>query len=421
MELNKPWNDGGNLTVTYDGSGDGSAIFSSDINTGAERSMEVSFVDMSRNVVIVRTVKQAANQISQETYTRLTYIESTGTQYINTGYVVQEDDVIEMYYIAETQTSADKCLFGVYGDNGNLFVSIYSNTAYIRFGSTSSATIASSRTKYALTLKKSSATIDTSAASPNFASMPQYPLYLFACNNKDISVIMYGICQTTGIKISKENGDVIKNFVPAKRNSDGKKGMLDLVSGNFFVNEGTGSNFLFGNEIKITDNYEVIDYIAFDEDKIYDTGVYGNEETKIDVLFKRTDTSGADYLFGVSYGDRITGYLTSSGYWRYGSAAPTFNTNNKYINHGIVTPGKTTISSISKTFTVGSAFQTSSTIPIGGYKSSPEVVPTYQGYIYYFRMWHGGECVVDFVPCRRLSDGVEGFWDCVTQRFIEPM
>lgn len=43
-ELVKPWNDGGNLTVTYDGSGDGSAIFSSNSYEGIDREMEVHFV-----------------------------------------------------------------------------------------------------------------------------------------------------------------------------------------------------------------------------------------------------------------------------------------------------------------------------------------------------------------------------------------
>ena len=59
-ELIKQWNDGGNLSVTYDGSGDGEAVFTSEENTGAERTMEVSFVDASRNLIVVRTVRQAA-------------------------------------------------------------------------------------------------------------------------------------------------------------------------------------------------------------------------------------------------------------------------------------------------------------------------------------------------------------------------
>ena len=43
-ELVKPWNDGGSLSVTYDGYGDGSAIFSSDQYEGIDREMEVHFV-----------------------------------------------------------------------------------------------------------------------------------------------------------------------------------------------------------------------------------------------------------------------------------------------------------------------------------------------------------------------------------------
>ena len=57
-ELVKPWNDGGSLTATYEGSGDGSAVFSSDVAEGLDREMSVAFVDASRQVNVARTVKQ---------------------------------------------------------------------------------------------------------------------------------------------------------------------------------------------------------------------------------------------------------------------------------------------------------------------------------------------------------------------------
>lgn len=355
-----------------------------------------------------------------ETYTLLSFIECTGEQYINTDYIVQEDDVIDMFYIAELQTGTDKCLFGAYGDNGHLFTSIYSNTAYIRFGSTVSSTISNARTKYVISLKKGSATIDSSSISPNFESMPQYPLYLFANNNRDKSVNMYGICRTMGFKISKTSGDIVMNLKPCKRDSDGKVGMLDIVSGKFFTNLGTGADFIGGNEMKIPDNYELLEYIAFDNDKIYNTAIYGNERINIEVMFKRTDTSGSDYLFGCSSGSRITAYLTYSGYWRYGSGYPTFNTENKNLQYAVVTPGKTTVCGVARTFSVGGAFQTSYPIPIGGHTPSSGIpTATYQGYVYFFRMKEDGVYIADFVPCKRVSDGVEGFWDCVSQTFIE--
>lgn len=43
-KLIKPWQDGGNLYVTYEGDGDGSAVFSSDAYEGIDREMEVLFV-----------------------------------------------------------------------------------------------------------------------------------------------------------------------------------------------------------------------------------------------------------------------------------------------------------------------------------------------------------------------------------------
>lgn len=55
-ELVKPWNDGGSLSVTYDGDRDGSATFSSDIAEGLDREMEVRFVGGGAS--LTRKVKQ---------------------------------------------------------------------------------------------------------------------------------------------------------------------------------------------------------------------------------------------------------------------------------------------------------------------------------------------------------------------------
>ena len=57
-ELVKPWNDGGSLTATYEGSGDGSAIFSSDVAEGLDREMIVVFRDGGGIITIERKVKQ---------------------------------------------------------------------------------------------------------------------------------------------------------------------------------------------------------------------------------------------------------------------------------------------------------------------------------------------------------------------------
>lgn len=57
-ELVKPWNDGGSLSVAYEGDGDGSAVFSSDVAEGLDREMIVVFRDGGRTVAVERKVKQ---------------------------------------------------------------------------------------------------------------------------------------------------------------------------------------------------------------------------------------------------------------------------------------------------------------------------------------------------------------------------
>lgn len=57
-ELVKPWNDGGSLSVAYEGDGDGSAVFSSDVAEGLDREMIVVFRDGGRTVAVERKVLQ---------------------------------------------------------------------------------------------------------------------------------------------------------------------------------------------------------------------------------------------------------------------------------------------------------------------------------------------------------------------------
>lgn len=420
-ELVKQWENGGSLSVTYEGSGDGSAVITSTPNGGAQRSMSVVFVDASGALRVVREVRQAAGEIVTDTYTRLTYIECNGNQYINTGYVVQEDDVIEMYYISTSSSSADKALFGVAESGNGIWTTIYSNTAYIRFGSTSSVSISNARMRYKLSLRKGKVDIDGSASSPVFAALPTIPLYVFASNNNNSSVNMYGYCRSIGFKISKASGEVVMELKPCKRDSDGKVGMLDLVSGQFFVSAGS-EDFVAGAEMQMGNDHEPIDYVTFDADKLFDAGII--ESTyKIEVLFERTNTSGTPYLYGIvtsPHTASVTAYLTSSGSWRWGSTYRGFTSNTTKMYKVEISNGTFVGDFSSVTFSKSAPFTTLDTLVVGGYRgTSGGTYKQYRGYLYYFRIKEGDNVIADWYPCRRKSDGEEGFWDCVTQKFIE--
>lgn len=358
-----------------------------------------------------------------ETYTRLTYIEATGKQYINTGYVVQEDDVIDMYYISTSTSSADKALFGVVEDGNGLWTTIYSNTAYIRFGSTASVTISNARMRYKLSLRKGKMDIDGSTASPVFTALPTIPLYVFASNNNNNNANMYGYCRSMGFKITKTSGEVVMDLKPCKRDSDGKIGMLDIVSGQFFASE-TDTEFIGGAEMQMGNDYEPIDYVTFNADKIFDAGII-KSTYKIEVLFERTNTSGTPYLYGFvtsPHTASVTAYLTSGGSWRWGSTYRGFTSNTAKMYKVEITNGTFVGDFTSSSFTKSSAFTTTDTLVVGGYRgTSGSTTKQYKGYIYYFRILEGSTVIADWHPCKRKSDGVEGFWDTISQTFIGPL
>ena len=445
-ELVKQWDDGGSLTATYEGSGDGSAVFSSDEYEGIDRTMPVFF--KGGGLSVERLVRQegirerfvtADGKVfcildggrfgvlksgfepeeppTMETYTRLTYIECTGAQYINTGYVVQEDDVIECYYDVTELSKADKFLFGSFDSNA-VWLSIYNYTAYSRFGSGTTTTTNYAYRNHYVKMQKEAVQFDTETSELTYEAMPSTPLFVFARRNTSGNAGAFFVGRCMMFKISNADNVVIE-LRPAKRDSDGKVGMLDLVSGQFYASEGE-ADFLGGNEIRITEGYELIDSVSCNKDKRFDTGFYGNSETYIEVMFQRTLTSSAAYLFGCTQGDRLTGYLSSSsGSWRYGSGNPTFATATMKIYKGVVTPGKTSVDDTSKTFSF-TEFTTSYTLPVAGYKASSDTITKhFVGYLYYFRMWYGDALLLDWYPCKRLSDNEQGFWDCVSQTFVE--
>lgn len=76
-ELIKKWNDGGSLTVTYGGNGNGSAIFSSDINEGVDREMSINF--NGDGITVGRIVKQEGKRLRFRCKDGLFLLKNGGT------------------------------------------------------------------------------------------------------------------------------------------------------------------------------------------------------------------------------------------------------------------------------------------------------------------------------------------------------
>lgn len=211
--------------------------------------------ELPKNTIDVVDYKIYGNSVQlllPEEYQQVEYIESTGTQYIDTGYVVQEDDELELdYKITQLSQEGDKMLFGSKRDisGGGIWVETYGsvNKWYVRFGQTTSTSLESVSSQYegTLKIKKNEFIINgTKVLSLSFDSMPTTSLELFGRTNES-EVLMGSYVQIRNFKITR-NSEIIRQFIPCYRKSDNVIGMYEIIENKFYTNQGTGT-FLKGN------------------------------------------------------------------------------------------------------------------------------------------------------------------------------
>lgn len=188
-------------------------------------------------------------------YTFLDYITATGTQYIDTGILAGSDIKAEVKF-KPTNTSSAYCALGgrdfSSGDNRNAFgiwANVSGRTRFDFQSNSVSSTLGSSTTNWNIAIKDGvknyfNGTQEENNTTATFASTRN--MYLFGMlSGSSVTGNMDG--SIAYCKIWKA-GVLVRDFIPAKRNSDSVVGMYDTVSGQFYTNAGTG-DFTAGTPI----------------------------------------------------------------------------------------------------------------------------------------------------------------------------
>ena len=184
-------------------------------------------------------------------YQQVEYIESTGTQYINTGVIGKTGlhIVAEMGYATVTNLTA---LFG--SRDPRFYVTLYPSTNFdFAYNSDNSIPISAENRKIY------NIDFDTSTRPARFGIDGIYyvrsnnqigtnrNVYIFCFNRNGVaSALSKSIFKS--MMIADENGELLRNFVPCYRKSDGEIGMYDLVNGVFYTNSGSGT-FIKGEDV----------------------------------------------------------------------------------------------------------------------------------------------------------------------------
>lgn len=215
---------------------------------------------ITTNIYLDKPIYAKANIPSE--YTEVEYIESTGTQYINTNIIPTNTTGVEAkiticndnnrdnvfmgcrdtangdnrYWIDVDWTSTDTLIFGF---NNNT----PANERYLLKGSdVGKSFIISMNYMNDRTGKINGITYDTSISSKTLAFISK-PIYIFAGNRSGNAAYQYS-GKLYNFKIT-DGTNVIRNFVPCYRNSDNVAGLYDLVNNVFYTNQGS-ENFIVG-------------------------------------------------------------------------------------------------------------------------------------------------------------------------------
>ena len=203
--------------------------------------------------VIKKKNKEACYGILPSEYQEVEYLESTGTQYIDTGYLPNPTTVlnIELSFHGDFNANGTKTFLGS-KDGDNVFtlsfgstatesnhIVIWSDKSYAAGGVAGHMHIDDNiRTnRNMLSFKSGSATyIKAKYESDIKTTSHNVPLALFGRNeNGTITAFNAYNMRIYSVKIY-DNNKLDRNLVPVYRKSDNVRGMYDLVNGDFYVN-----------------------------------------------------------------------------------------------------------------------------------------------------------------------------------------
>ena len=388
-------------------------------------------------------------------YTQLEYIRSTGTQYINTGYVANGNTSIDMEFELTTISGTQTLYCSRLTMNSNTFTAfLLPNQIRLDYASSQIQTTltVSENTRYSLQTNYNSATLNgtkftTSASQTTFSATN--PMTLFASYTGYSNGSFSGVGNYSLMRIYKftiyESGKVVKNLIPAK-NSAGTIGMYDLVQDKFYTNAGTGT-FVAGSEVlagsgvslaydstnktnnkidvvSLPTGYTQVEYLESTGTQYLTIGYYANGNTSIDMEFEMTSVSKTATLYCSRTDLRentFTVFVTDQ------NIRSDYNTSQTLTNMKIATnvryslqtmAGKVVLNGIEFNTGVGKATFTA-TAPMSLFASSGTkntIDNKSLMKIFKFKIYENENLVRQLVPAKN-SSGALGMYDLVEDKF----
>ena len=352
-------------------------------------------------------------------YKWLRYIQSNGTQYIDTGFHPNQDTRVfcDVVFVA---SSTSYWLFGARNGNQDSTFGFltYDNKYRSDFNTSTDEYLTGVQSgRFTIDKDRNVTKINGQTAKTTTAGTFQctHNLYLLANNNNGT---VGGQCTATlySCKIYN-NGALVRDFIPCQK-PDGTIGLWDDVNMLFYGNAGAGT-FTAGPVIAIAINKSEItelEYIQGSGTQYINTEIMPNQDTRLDLQASFTQT-GSHTIVGADLGWTANGFSIGVGFAHYGTDTSNINGMNDGLMH-LISMDKNTLSvdgvSVhafsAQTFFVGYPL----VLFANNRSGSIEEITTMT--LCSSQIYDNGTIVRNYIPCQTTS-GEIGLWDALNKMF----
>ena len=381
------------------------------------------------NDLRVGTLMYNNNVVWQEglpsNYTTLEYIASTGSQYIDTGFIPNQNTGFEIEFLSNDKISSTTNEFGsILGSREKSSVNEIQLTTYttkdsgdegtLRFGSSSYNANISTGEKNVVSLRNreyisngNKQTFEGEFTSPS-------TLTLFALNQNG-TITQHGSVRIYSFKLYNGN-KLIRDFVPCC-NSSGVAGLYDLVLGKFYTNQGEGD---FVKSYNLPSEYQQVEYIEGTGTQHFEIDFIPNSNTSSKGKYQITDESQGRVLFGsrTNSAQNFYGFNWGGGtpYKYYNSFYTGGLVANAFVDEEVHTFEKKkrelyVDDILINTHTYSSEWQSNLKLIVFACNTAGTIALWAFARLFYLQVFDGDRLAIDLIPCYRKSDGEIGMYD----------
>lgn len=352
-------------------------------------------------------------------YTEVQYIESTGTQWINTGFKPNQNTRVKMDCNVIGFNSTDMFLFGARVAAGNtaFYVAADDDNAkwWTCFGNNQWSPNDTCKGKHSIDFNQNVLTLDEknfTFEKTTFQS--SYNLLLFATITNGNVDSQRGKMAVYSCQIY-DNGNLIRDFIPCV-DSFGAAGLYDLVGRKFYGKAGTGVFLAGPPKVTLPKGYKQLEYIQSSGTQYVDTGFELNQDSRVIIKLSTSET-GSHTVFGTDISWTDNGFALGVGFTHYGKETGTISGLNNGSPHE-VDFNKNIISMDGSTvLTMGnSAFSVPYKLALFANNRAGRISEIATMILYHCQIYNGNTVIRNYIPCKNTA-GAVGLYDLIGKKF----